>query len=109
MKKGDIYLIEFMSFKGHEQKGMRPGIIVSDKIANLVIVVPLTSNTKALQYDFTLEINPSKENGLDLKSIAMSFQIRAIDVRQINKKLGKLDKKSLDNINNQIKSMLKLK
>ncbi|AGB03725.1 type II toxin-antitoxin system PemK/MazF family toxin [Methanoregula formicica] len=44
MKNGDIWLVDLTDAKGHEQRGMRPAIIIGS--ANgLVVVVPLTSST----------------------------------------------------------------
>ena len=109
MKKGDICLIEFMSFRGHEQMGFRPAIAMSEETANLILVIPLTSKLEALKYNYSLEISPSKTNGLNTKSIAMIFQLRAVDKRKIKGKIGNIEEDVLDNINNQIKKMLKLK
>lgn len=109
MKKGDICLIEFISFKGHEQIGLRPAIILSEEVANLNLVIPLTSNMGALNYDFTLEINPSKINGLNNKSVAMIFQLRAVDKKKIKSKIGSIEGNILDEINLQIKNILKIK
>ena len=44
MKKSEIWLIELPSINGHEQKGTRPAIIMSEMEANIAIVVPFTSN-----------------------------------------------------------------
>lgn len=109
MKKGDICLIEFISFKGHEQIGLRPAIVMSEETANLILVIPLTSKLEALRYNYSLEINPSKINGLNAKSVAMIFQLRAVDKRKIRSKIGNIEEDVLDNINNQIKKILKLK
>jgi len=109
MKKGDVCLIEFISFKGHEQIGLRPAIILSEEVANLNLVVPLTSNMEALKYDFTLEINPSKINGLNNKSVAMVFQLRAVDKRKIKSKIGNIEENILEEINLQIKKLLEIK
>ena len=46
---------------------------------------------EALKYDFSLEIEPSKKNGLDIKSVAMVFQLRAVDKRKITRKIGEIE------------------
>ena len=109
MKKGDVCLIEFISFKGHEQIGLRPAIVMSEGVANLILVIPLTSKKQALKYDFSLEVAPSKENGLDAKSFAMIFQLRAVDKRKIKRKVGVIEKDILKEIDFQIKKILNLK
>ena len=47
---GDIIKINFSPSKGHEQKGYRPGIVISDPVKQkelngLVTVAPITSRT----------------------------------------------------------------
>jgi len=109
MKKGDVCLVEFMSFRGHEQIGLRPAIVMSEESANLVLVIPLTSKLEALKYNYSLEINPSEKNGLNTKSVAMIFQLRAVDKRKIKNKIGGIEEKVLKNIDLQIKKILQLK
>jgi len=109
MNKGSICLIEFLSFKGHEQKGLRPAIILSQEVANLVIVIPLTTKLEAKEYNYSIEINPSEKNKLKKTSIAMVFQLRAVDKRKIKNKTGEIEKEILDKINLNIKEMLNLK
>jgi mRNA interferase MazF len=109
MKAGDVCLIEFISFGGHEQAGLRPAIIMSRGVANIIPVVPLTSKVEALKYEFNLEILPSKKNGLNNKSVAMNFQLRAVDKRRIIKKIGEIEEDILEKIKSDIKKMLELK
>lgn len=49
-KQGDIAYVDFNSTKGHEQKGLRPCVIISNNVFNkntkMVIVCPITSNEK---------------------------------------------------------------
>ena len=42
MKKGDIYFVNLSSGFGHEQYGFRPVVLISESVAGLVVVVPLT-------------------------------------------------------------------
>ena len=48
--QGDIVYVDFSPTKGHEQKGFRPAIVVSNNVFNMntkmVMVCPITSNTK---------------------------------------------------------------
>lgn len=49
-KQGDIVFLDFTPVLGHEQKGKRPGIVVSKDIFNkntkMVMICPITSNEK---------------------------------------------------------------
>lgn len=109
MKKGNVCLIEFISFKNHEQTGLRPAIVMSEETANLILVISLTSKEEALKYNFSLKIAPTPKNGLDINSIAMIFQLRAVDKNKIKRKIGTIEKEVLENIEEKIKQILNLK
>ncbi|MEN7981905.1 MAG: type II toxin-antitoxin system PemK/MazF family toxin [Nanoarchaeota archaeon] len=106
--KGDIYLVDLFG-QGHEQQGCRPVIIYSEKNSNIVSIIPLTTNKSALKYHFTYNVKSSKENKLNEDSIALVFQLRIIDYRKIKNKLGNLEEIHLNEIDKQIKDMLKIK
>lgn len=108
MKKGEIWLIEIPSSNGHEQAGTRPAIVLSHVEANIVIIIPLTSNLQALRFPHTIEIKPSNKNGLKEISVALVFQIRAIDNKRIKNKIGEIEKPLLNELNIIIKKILGL-
>ena len=57
--KRDIVLVDFSPIKGHEQKGFRPAVIISNNSFNqftkMVIVCPITSNTKDFPTHYSLK------------------------------------------------------
>ena len=78
MKNGAVWLVDLSDAKGHEQRGMRPAIIVGG--ANgLILVVPLTSSMSSARFSHTYTISPDSHNGLDAESVALVFQIVALD------------------------------
>ncbi len=108
MKKGEIWYAEIPSGNGHEQGGLRPVIILFESEANIAIIIPLTSNFQALKYKNTLEIKYSEINGLKNNSVALLFQIRAIDKKRLKSKIGVLENKELKEIDAILKKMLLL-
>ena len=106
MKKGDVWIVEFPSANGHEQYGLRPGIIIADTPTNVVIVIPCTANLQTLRFPFTLRLDPSKKNGVDAPTIALLLQIRALDRRRFIKKVGVLERNALIKINRLLKTFL---
>lgn len=108
MNKGEIWLVELPSVNGHEQSGIRPVIILAEVDANMVIGVPLTTNVRALRFPSALEIKPTKTNGLKDISVALVFQIRAIDKRRFSRKIGDLDSFDLKEIDTILKKLLKI-
>ena len=87
MKNSAVWLVDLTDAKGHEQRGMRPAIVVGG--ANgLVLVVPLTSNGSTARYSHTLLISPDSHNGLDAESVALIFQIVALDRERFRHRIG---------------------
>lgn len=109
MARGDVLLINLPTSDGREQSGRRPAIAVQTDIAGepMLMVAPITSNLKAARLDFTVEIEPSEENGLTQTSIGMIFQMRAIDKNRIVRKIGELGKEDLEKVDAEIWRMLK--
>ena len=106
MNKGEIWLVEMPETDGHEQSGPRPVMILADTISNIAVVIPFTSNVQSLRFPHTLEVEPSKENGLFGKSIALVFQIRAIDKKRMKKKIGRIESGLAKKIDNMLKNLL---
>ncbi|MCG2788657.1 MAG: endoribonuclease MazF [Actinomycetia bacterium] len=78
--RGDIVWLEFDPQKGHEQKGRRPGIVLSKKEynqkSNLTVICPITSKIKG--YPFEVRINSI------IQGVILSDQIRSIDWKSRN-------------------------
>jgi len=108
MKKGEVWLVELPPANGHEQTGMRPVIVVSESEANIAIVVPFTSNLQALRFPHSIEVRPSARNGLASISVALVFQIRAIDKKRLKKRVGQLEDKTLEELNLVLAKMLQI-
>jgi len=58
-KQGDIVCVDLDPTKGHEQKGTRPAIVISNNVFNkhtkMVVLCPITSNTKDFPTHYILE------------------------------------------------------
>jgi mRNA interferase MazF len=108
MNKGEIWLVNLPSTDGHEQTGIRPVIVLADVAPDIVIIVPCTTNIQALRYPNTLEILPSKETGLTSVSIALIFQIRAIDKKRLSKKIGDIPKTMVNSIDKNLKRIFEM-
>ena len=106
MKKRDIYLAEIPVSNGHEQHGTRPAIVIAEPIANTVLIIPCTSNEKAASYKGTLILKPSKENGLSVKTIALVFQLRAIDSKRVQKRIGTLSTTEYETVKKEIHKLV---
>ena len=76
-KQGDIVFLDFTPTKGHEQKGYRPAIVISNDAFNkntkMVILCPITSNIKEFPTHYLLQ--DSKK----IKGSVLCEHIRSID------------------------------
>jgi mRNA interferase MazF len=104
MARGDVLLVRLPESDKREEKGTRPAIAVQSGTAELpmLMVVPVTSALGALRFPFTVRLEPSETNGLTLPSIAMVFQLRAIDRKRIVRKIGELDASTLAQLDAEI-------
>src|SRR5947209_486694 len=102
MKKGDLWRVRIPPAGGHAQTGERPALILQEDafIATLptVLIVPFTSTPAAARFDGTVVVHPDNQNGLRVPSIALVFQMRALDKRDCLQYLGTLDATTLDQV-----------
>lgn len=105
MDSGDIHWVNFPSGAGRAQAGRRPAVTLqSAKHARLptAILVPLTSKQDALRFPGTVLIEPDGDNGLSIPSIALVFQITAVDRQFIGNRTGRISVETLQDILNAI-------
>jgi mRNA interferase MazF len=102
MQRGEIWQVRIPFTPGHAQAGERPALLLQADTftASLptVLIVPFTGNTSATRFPGTLLVQPDAQNGLTTPSVALVFQVRALDKRDCVRKLGALDSQSLDQI-----------
>jgi len=98
-KRGSVYLINFDPTIGAEIKKTRPAVIISNDVANqyspIVIVAAITGRGEP-KFDEVLVEPP--EGGLSKPSVIQPNQIRSIDKRRLEKKLGELSKETINDL-----------
>jgi len=99
-RRGEIWLFNWNPARGSEQKGIRPALIVQNDIGNekspTTIVAAISSTVKL--FPMNVKIEPH-ESGLNLPSIVKTSQILTIDKNRLEKKLGQLSKKKMEEVN----------
>ena len=87
-EKGDIVYVDFNPTKGHEQKGFRPALVVSNAIFNkytkLVMLCPITSNDKDFPTHYLLR-NTKKVKGSVLCEHIRSIDYEARNIKYVEK------------------------
>jgi mRNA interferase MazF len=56
----------------------------------LTLVVPLTSTMSSARFSHTYILSPTPHNGLDVESIALVFQIVALDQDRFKHRIGNI-------------------
>ena len=94
--RGEIRWADLGSTRGHEQKVLRPVLILSHDVFNersgTVIAVAVTSQPQSAGFPLTLEL---KSGGLPKQSWAKISQIRTLSTERIGKLIGRLSQEEL--------------
>ena len=102
MSVGDMHWVDLPAANGREQRGRRPAVVLQDDDygGNLpvVLVVPLTTARAAIRFAGTTLIRPTAENGLRQTSVALVFQLRAMDRGRIQEYIGTVSAEVLNAI-----------
>jgi len=112
VKRGEIFLVDLEPVKGSEQGLKRPAVVIQNDIGNkyspTTIVAPLTSKYEETNpAQVNLEADP--ETGLKKDSTVLLNQIRTISTEhRILKKIGKIPREKMQEINKAIKISLAL-
>lgn len=96
-RRGDIYLANLNPFKGSEQGGTRPVLVLQNNDGNIycptLIVTPMTTQLKKLNLPTHASFRTVR--GLPLPSMVSLEQIKTIDKTRIISYLGKLTKEQM--------------
>ena len=94
-KKGDLVILSFDPQAGHEQKGRRPALVVSNYLFNqhtkLAIVCPITNTDRKHPFHISLEQDSS------ITGFIMSEQVKSIDYR--TRKIKYVESVSIETLN----------
>lgn len=103
-QKGDLVILTFDPQTGHEQKGRRPALVVSNSAFNkklgLAIVCPITNTDRNFPFHVKLEAE-------NLQGFIMTEQIKSIDYNARNMQfVEKVDDKILGQVLGITKSIV---
>lgn len=109
IKQGEIYLASLNPIKGNEQGGLRPVVVISGNAMNsnlgVSIICPISSKIK--NYAACIKVEKGNKSGLKQNSEILTFQIRTISHKRLEKKLGEIDKKTLSQVFSGLNDVLK--
>lgn len=110
MFRGEIYYADLSPVLGSEQGGYRPIVILQNnkgnKYSTTVIIAPISSKV----FKNTLPTHVLiEEDFLEKKSVILLEQIRTIDKKRIDEKIGDLSGDVMERVDEAIKTSLDIK
>jgi len=107
--RGEVWLVNWNPARGSEQAGKRPALVIQNDIGNekatTTIVAAISSSVKI--YPMNIEIDPP-EGGLERPSIVKTGQILTVSKERLEKRLGRISSKKMEEVNQAIKLSLDL-
>ena len=108
--RGEIYYADLSPVIGSEQGGYRPVVVLQNNKGNrystTIIVAPISSKLTKNPLPTHVMV---ENNYLEKKSVILLEQIRTIDKQRIREKVGIIDDKIMQLINQAIKTSLDIK
>lgn len=108
--RSEVWLADLNPTRGHEQRGKRPVLIVSEDIfnqgkASLIVIIPITSTDRGIPSH--VKINPP-EGGLKVSSNIICEAIRSISKERLIKRLGSVTSSTINEVEDILRILLRL-
>lgn len=104
IKRGELYYADLSPVVGSEQGGVRPVLIVQNNVGNkyspTIIAVAVTSQINKARLPTHIELDTTC--GLPKDSVILAEQVRTLDKRRLKDKIGVLDNKAMEKVNNAL-------
>ena len=104
IKRGELYYADLSPVVGSEQGGVRPVLIVQNNIGNkyspTILAVAVTSQMNKAKLPTHIEIDTT--SGLPKDSVILAEQVRTLDKRRLKDRIGALDNKVMEKVNNAL-------
>jgi len=105
IRRGDLFYADLSPVVGSEQGGLRPVLVIQNDVGNkyspTVIVSAITSQINKAKIPTHIELS-AKEFGLPKDSVVLLEQLRTIDKRRLQDKIGVLDVSKMSMVDNAL-------
>jgi mRNA interferase MazF len=106
---GEVYWADLNPTIGSEQRGDRPVIVfqnpVVGRFTSTVLVVPTTTSMRRLGLPGTCGL-PAGAGAMPKESVALAYQLRAIDRQRLRGRIGRLGDEHLPAVRDAVLSAL---
>jgi len=103
-RHGEVWWADMGTGVGSEQRGARPVLVIQNDIGNIhsptIIVAAITDAKKKY---LPTHIQLGKEHGLPKNSVVMLEQIRTLDKRRLNRRVGELNDQNMKDLAEALK------
>ena len=110
-RRGELYWADLAPTIGHEQTGRRPVLIIQNDLGNqyasTTIIAPVTSRKRERVFPHEVAV-PAGEGGLPKDSLVSLRQIRVLDQRRLDERIGRITYERMAEVNEAIKLSLGL-
>lgn len=104
VKRGELYYADLSPVVGSEQGGIRPVLIVQNDVGNkyspTIIAAAVTSQMNKAKLPTHIELDTTC--GLSKDSVVLTEQLRTLDKRRLLDKIGTIDDKAMEKVNNAL-------
>lgn len=109
-RRGEVWLVDLNPVRGHEQAGLRPGLIVSVDLFNLgpaglVVILPITAKAKGIP--FHVLVKPP-EGGLREPSFIKCEDVRSVSIEHLSARLGSVSRDVMAEVEDRLRILLDL-
>ena len=108
--RGDIWLVDLNPSRGHEQSGIRPGLVVSTDSFNhgpagLVVLLPLTTRARGIPLHVAVE---PPEGDLGQRSFVKCEDIRSVVQERLIERWGRVSSETMSVVQDRLRILLDL-
>ena len=109
-RRGDIWWADFSPTRGHEQRGHRPALVVSDdrfndSAAGLILLCPLTTTERP---GIPWHIAVGDDAGLPERSFIMCEQVRSASKQRLSDRIGTVPASVMQKVEDRLQMLMAL-
>lgn len=109
-QRGDLWWADFSPTRGHEQRGRRPALVISDNrfnesAAGLVLLCPLTTTERS---GIPWHIEIGENGGLPQRSFVMCEQVRSASEQRLSERIGVVPSAVMEQVEDRLRVLMAL-